>query len=958
MSSLKPTFDSLPLLSEGPRGNAWGLFGEQDQLGMLNLLTPANTVAAAGEIVEGVRVSTDWALDSMAKPCFGRSAFQHTVKNKAPRAVNDDILTFNTQSSSQWDGFRHYGSKEGTYYNGCSLQDIQTSSRNGIDVWAENGGIVGRGVLLDYAAWAEAKGITVNCFQTQSIPVSVLQEVAASQKVSWKPGDILFIRTGWTRAYERLSATECQQLADYKAPPVIGVKSSEEMLRWIWDQNFSAVAGDMPSFEAYPCQNPDFFLHEWLLAGWGLPIGELFDLERLSQECRQRGRWSFFFSSVPLKVSVIDAEIARHVVLGIHLNLVPLIIAISNRKLDLKVLSILIPGKELTKKKTKLTSHHGLVGKSSQSTPSSLPSTTSTTTTTRDAEGEPPLERDDWWYKGTDNLFLNKSGEHHFVGASSTTHLAKRLNPSSTNLAWDVRPLYDDPSSLRRPVGDFLPQLPPFEFAKRLFSIQYAYIGTIFSLIQPAQFEERLDYVYKKPHDFSHRESCLVYCQALLVIAFGLMYSVNQWSGDDGPPGFKYFKYALRFLPDIHEEGSIFFVEVLCYVAYYMQNLNRRDAAFLYIGLALRMAISLGLHQEVSDRDISEADRNRRRRAWWSVYSLDRLLSVKSGNPITIQDEDIDIMWPSTSDGSTAEQWPSIVLTNYTKLSRILGRIGEEIYRKKPRSGSNLIMSVQNILNDLSSWLRQAPDGLRIDFSTLDTHVNRETVSINLHFYSCVNMTARPLVFYVIQRRIEAGLHGSTEDWKEGLASNTVAVIDSCITSARATTLIMDAAAKHNQIATYGYLDGEYIFSAALLLVMVNAAFPHNETNARAMETALSLLRSMADRGNTYLSSRHSLLLELRAAIGPTTSTSDDEVDTSNDPITPSSPHEMTPELHESGATASIPADIWQDPPDLPSLQEISFQFDPNDDSALWEGALNQIDIDMDTDWIESALRR
>lgn len=42
------------------------------------------------------------------------------------------------------------------------------------------------------------------------------------------------------------------------------------------------------------------------------------------------------------------------------------------------------------------------------------------------------------------------------------------------------------------------------------------------------------------------------------------------------------------------------------------------------IGLALRMAISLGLHQEVSHPDISEADRNRRRRAWWSVYSLDR----------------------------------------------------------------------------------------------------------------------------------------------------------------------------------------------------------------------------------------------------------------------------------------------------------------------------------------------
>lgn len=110
-------------------------------------------------------------------------------------------------------------------------------------------------------------------------------------------------------------------------------------------------------------------------------------------------------------------------------------------------------------------------------------------------------------------------------------------------------------------------------------------------------------------------------------------------------------------------------------------------------------------------------------------------------------------------------------------------------------------MSVQSITNDLSGWLRHAPDRLRIDFTTLDTHVDRETVSINLHFYSCVNMTARPLVFYVIQRRLEAGVLGaSAEDWKEGLAPNTVALIDSCITAARATTMIMDAAAKHNLI--------------------------------------------------------------------------------------------------------------------------------------------------------------
>lgn len=142
---------------------------------------------------------------------------------------------------------------------------------------------------------------------------------------------------------------------------------------------------------------------------------------------------------------------------------------------------------------------------------------------------------------------------------------------------------------------------------------------------------------------------------------------------------------------------------------------------------------------------------------------------------------------------------------------------------------------------------------------------------------------------------------------------------------------------------------------------MVNAAFPHNETNARTMETALNLLRSMADRGNTYLGSRHSLLLELRAAIGPKPIINDPEriCPPPNVPATPLSDPMASPSAPETVPNQPVLPSTWpQQVSDLPSFQDISFQFDLNDDPALWEGALDQIDIDMDTDWIESTLKR
>ena len=68
------------------------------------------------------------------------------------------------------------------------------------------------------------------------------------------------------------------------------------MKDWLHDCYFSAVAGDAPAFEAWPSQE-DYMLHEYILALWGMPLGEMFDLEKLAKTCREKGRWTFFVTS-------------------------------------------------------------------------------------------------------------------------------------------------------------------------------------------------------------------------------------------------------------------------------------------------------------------------------------------------------------------------------------------------------------------------------------------------------------------------------------------------------------------------------------------------------------------------------------------------------------------------------------------------------------------------------------
>ncbi|KAK9475312.1 uncharacterized protein V1510DRAFT_408856 [Dipodascopsis tothii] len=189
------------------------------------------------------------------------------------------------------------------WYGGTTAKEIldPTNSRIGIHHWAAQG-IVGRGVLLDYAAYAERHGIDFSAFSDHQIKLVDLLKCAEEDGVEFRPGDILFMRIGLVPEWNGYSREQRQAYKAQAVPLHAGLEATEDVARWMWDSHFAAVASDAVSWELFPALNPRMQLHQYLLPSWGVPIGELFDLEGLAEICRRLGRTSFFVSSVPFNV--------------------------------------------------------------------------------------------------------------------------------------------------------------------------------------------------------------------------------------------------------------------------------------------------------------------------------------------------------------------------------------------------------------------------------------------------------------------------------------------------------------------------------------------------------------------------------------------------------------------------------------------------------------------------------
>ena len=147
------------------------------------------------------------------------------------------------------------------------------------------------------------------------------------------------------------------------------------------------------------------------------------------------------------------------------------------------------------------------------------------------------------------------------------------------------------------------------------------------------------------------------------------------------------------------------------------------------MGIAVRLAQSTGLHAEGEDVSARPLKVETRRRTWYSLYVLDRLLALQLGRPPAIHDEDCYISVPSRIDETNVD-WTNDSVQIHTEarpimidyflhvieFSKIVGQVLRKLYGHGYKEFAVDDLLIAKKLDDqLLLWRSSLPRLLRFD---------------------------------------------------------------------------------------------------------------------------------------------------------------------------------------------------------------------------------------------------
>jgi kynurenine formamidase len=269
----------------------WGRWGNDDQRGTLNLITPERRRKAVGLVRDGVTVSLSHTyLEQKAEDAalpFGHEMLG--LSGTGPFVTDRFTIAYHGYAHSHLDALCHM-SHEGKMYNGFSRSEITADGCAKLAITNVKEGIVGRAVLMDIA---RLKGVT---YLEPGTPITLADLEAWEKRARMKvgPGDIVLVRAGrWARR-----AAVGAWATGREAP---GLHASA--VPWLKSRDVALLGSDYTS-DVLPSgvEGVTLPVHQLTLVAMGLQLFDNLDLEAVAEEAAKRRQWTFLLTAAPLAV--------------------------------------------------------------------------------------------------------------------------------------------------------------------------------------------------------------------------------------------------------------------------------------------------------------------------------------------------------------------------------------------------------------------------------------------------------------------------------------------------------------------------------------------------------------------------------------------------------------------------------------------------------------------------------
>jgi kynurenine formamidase len=263
----------------------WGRWGDDDELGTLNLIDDAAVQRGLAAARTGARIPLAIRLDANGPQLGtipGRINPLHTMVgiNTAYTGdigdvcFSDDTITMGLQAGTHWDGLAHV-SYDGLLYNGHPASSV-TAERGATKCGIHKvTSLVSRAILLDVARALDVDRLV----PTHAISADDLDAAVALAGITPEPGDVVLVRTGHMALFKARDR-EGYAIGDQPGLTVGTVP-------WLRRHDVAAVAIDTLAMEVFPCEDPAvlFPVHMLQVRDMGLTQGQNFDLEALAAHC-------------------------------------------------------------------------------------------------------------------------------------------------------------------------------------------------------------------------------------------------------------------------------------------------------------------------------------------------------------------------------------------------------------------------------------------------------------------------------------------------------------------------------------------------------------------------------------------------------------------------------------------------------------------------------------------------